>query len=121
MSLAAIMWTCIALTVLLGVPFILLWWRDMDKWANDEHKRFKPSKPELPARTLVVAWPSPQQPVPSPHPDPNPGPIPDPGAHAIQHTEQPTAESSPTPPHDEDPLTPLSSSASNPMPSHPRA
>jgi hypothetical protein len=36
------MWTTIIAIAVLGVPFILFWWRDMDRWADAEHKRFKP-------------------------------------------------------------------------------
>ena len=35
------MWISIALTGILGVPFVLLWWRLADQWADSEHKRFK--------------------------------------------------------------------------------
>jgi hypothetical protein len=35
------MWISIALTGILGVPFVLLWWRLADRWADAEHKRFK--------------------------------------------------------------------------------
>jgi hypothetical protein len=38
------MWISIALTGILGVPFVLLWWRLADQWADSEHKRFKVSK-----------------------------------------------------------------------------
>jgi hypothetical protein len=37
------MWISIALTGILGVPFVLLWWRLADQWADSEHKRFKVS------------------------------------------------------------------------------
>jgi hypothetical protein len=30
------------LVVVLGVPFTLWWWKIADRWASDEHKRFKP-------------------------------------------------------------------------------
>lgn len=48
-----VMWICIALCIVLGVPFTLLWWRDMDKWADAEHKKFKP-KEKKPVGTTVV-------------------------------------------------------------------
>jgi|GEM_PF-6392107 len=38
-----IMWISIALTGILGVPFVLLWWRLADQWAESERKRFKAS------------------------------------------------------------------------------
>lgn len=47
------MWICIALCVVLGVPFTLLWWRDMDKWADAEHRKFKP-KVKKPAGPTVL-------------------------------------------------------------------
>ena len=30
------------LVVVIGVPFTLWWWKIADRWASDEHKRFKP-------------------------------------------------------------------------------
>lgn len=48
-----VMWICIALCVVLGVPFTLLWWRDMDKWADAEDRKFKP-KAKKPAGPTVV-------------------------------------------------------------------
>lgn len=30
------------LIVVVGVPFTLWWWKKADKWADAEHKRFKP-------------------------------------------------------------------------------
>jgi hypothetical protein len=35
----AIIWGLVVL--LLGVPFVLIWWRIADRWADEEHKRFK--------------------------------------------------------------------------------
>jgi hypothetical protein len=48
-----IVWIIIALVVVLGVPFTLWWWRDADKWADAEHRRFKP-KPTPPEERIVV-------------------------------------------------------------------
>ena len=31
----------IVLCVVIGVPGTLIWWRIADRWADDEHKRFK--------------------------------------------------------------------------------
>ena len=45
------------LVVVLGVPFTLWWWRQADKWADHEHKRFK-TKPDSRERT-VVRWSEP--------------------------------------------------------------
>ena len=38
----AIIWGVVVL--LLGVPFVLIWWRIADRWADDEHKRFRGSQ-----------------------------------------------------------------------------
>lgn len=38
------MWISLIAIAVLGVPFILIWWRDMDRWADAEHKRFKPKE-----------------------------------------------------------------------------
>lgn len=35
----AIIWGIVVLA--LGVPFVLLWWRVADRWADEEHKRFR--------------------------------------------------------------------------------
>ncbi|HZW09983.1 MAG TPA: hypothetical protein VFF69_08775 [Phycisphaerales bacterium] len=35
----AIIWGLVVL--LLGVPFVLFWWRIADRWATKEHKRFR--------------------------------------------------------------------------------
>jgi len=49
------MWISIATIGILGVPLVLIWWRDMDRWANAEDKRFKPKpKPEHPQERVVV-------------------------------------------------------------------
>lgn len=31
----------IVLIVVLGIPFTLWWWKQADKWADEEHRRFK--------------------------------------------------------------------------------
>ncbi|MBK7403112.1 MAG: hypothetical protein IPJ41_00415 [Phycisphaerales bacterium] len=41
------------LVILLGVPFVLIWWRIADRWADDKHKRFAPPKDAGPAPTVV--------------------------------------------------------------------
>jgi len=43
-----------ALIVLIGVPVTLWWWKQADKWADGEHKRFH-EKPEAsrPSATIV--------------------------------------------------------------------
>lgn len=48
-----------ALCVLLGVPFTLWWWREADKWADAEHKRFKPKKDDGLKDAIVVKWDKP--------------------------------------------------------------
>ncbi len=39
-----------------GVVFTLLWWRIADRWADAEHKRFRPrsSRSREPIETIVV-------------------------------------------------------------------
>lgn len=40
--------------IVLGVPFLLVWWKLADRWADEEHKRFRGArKPEGPAPTVV--------------------------------------------------------------------
>jgi len=47
-TIAAVMIVVVALTI----PFLLLWWRAADRWADAEHKRFKPrNKPKADERT----------------------------------------------------------------------
>jgi hypothetical protein len=40
------------LTLVGGSAFVLIWWRLADKWADDEHKRFK-TKDNGPAPKVV--------------------------------------------------------------------
>jgi hypothetical protein len=49
-----VMWICIALCIVLGVPFTLLWWRDMDKWADAEDRKFKPKVKKPTGPTVVI-------------------------------------------------------------------
>lgn len=42
-----------AVVLVLGVPFVLVWWRLADNWADDEHKRFKDTQDEGPEPTVV--------------------------------------------------------------------
>jgi hypothetical protein len=49
-----VMWICIALCIVLGIPFTLLWWRDMDTWADAEHRKFKPKKQEPRGPQVVI-------------------------------------------------------------------
>jgi hypothetical protein len=35
------MWIVIVGIAVIAPPFTLLWWRQADKWADAEHKRFK--------------------------------------------------------------------------------
>jgi len=41
------------LVLVVGVPFLLLWWKIADSWADSEHKRFKTHQPQGPAPTVV--------------------------------------------------------------------
>lgn len=38
------MWIVIVGIAVIAPPFTLLWWRQADKWADAEHKRFKVKK-----------------------------------------------------------------------------
>lgn len=49
-----------ALCVILGVPFTLWWWREADKWADAEHKRFKPKEDASLKDAIVVKWNAPE-------------------------------------------------------------
>lgn len=49
-------WVVIALILLLGVPFTLWWWKEADKWADKEHRRFR-TKKEEPHERIVVRNP----------------------------------------------------------------
>jgi hypothetical protein len=57
-----VMWVCLGLGVVLGVPFTLLWWRDMDKWANAEDRKFKPKASNKPVNKVVVKFDAPPAP-----------------------------------------------------------
>lgn len=46
------MWVVMVLVVGVGVPFVLWWWRQADKWADAEHKRFK-QKPDTCEKIVV--------------------------------------------------------------------
>lgn len=61
MSTTFLMWASIIAIGVLGVPFILIWWRDMDRWANAEHKRFKPKPPPKDEERIVVPTQHPMQ------------------------------------------------------------
>lgn len=50
------MWMLLVITVVtfvLGIPFLLWWWKLADIWLDAEHRRFKP-KDEPSANTIVV-------------------------------------------------------------------
>lgn len=49
--LGAIIWAAVVL--LLGVPFVLAWWRIADRWADEEHKRFRERPDGGPGPTVV--------------------------------------------------------------------
>jgi hypothetical protein len=48
----AVMWTVMILVVVIGIPFTLWWWKQADKWADAEHRRFK-EKPEERDKVVV--------------------------------------------------------------------
>ncbi|MCC6675934.1 MAG: hypothetical protein IT436_02205 [Phycisphaerales bacterium] len=41
-----------------GIPFTLWWWKLADRWADAEHKRFKPKGPATPVERVVIRNPS---------------------------------------------------------------
>lgn len=43
----------LALVAPVGIGFVLLWWKQADKWADAEHKRFK-SKDDTQGPRVVV-------------------------------------------------------------------
>lgn len=49
----AVVWICVILVVVLGVPFTLLWWKSADKWAEEGSKRFK-EEPDTRERVVVT-------------------------------------------------------------------
>lgn len=40
--------------LLIGPPFTLWWWKVGDKWADAEHKRFKPKAEDSSVERVVV-------------------------------------------------------------------
>lgn len=55
--------TLIGIAVL-GPVFTLLWWKMADKWADAEHRRFKPKHSETPPpqRQVIRGFPKPEPP-----------------------------------------------------------
>lgn len=43
----------LALVAPVGIGFVLLWWKQADKWADGEHKRFKTKEESLTPRVVV--------------------------------------------------------------------
>lgn len=56
------MWIIMGLVVFVGIPFTLWWWKQADKWADSEHKRFT-TKPDDRER-IVVKLPKREGPTP---------------------------------------------------------
>ena len=52
------MWYVIGIIAALSVPFTLWWWKDADRWARAEHKRFKPRTQEPVERVVVQSHPT---------------------------------------------------------------
>ncbi len=48
-------WIIVILTALLGPPFVLWWWKFADRWADAEHKRFKPKAPDPDEQRVVIS------------------------------------------------------------------
>lgn len=40
--------------LVIGTPFTLWWWKQADRWADSEHKRFKPDPRKADPRPKVV-------------------------------------------------------------------
>lgn len=59
LSATTLMWLLMGATVFIGIPFTLWWWKQADKWADAEHKRFKP--PEDTRERIVVRGPGADQ------------------------------------------------------------
>lgn len=58
------MWIVIIATAILGPIFTLLWWKQADRWADAEHKRFKPKvDPDAGATRVVIRRPPPTPPA----------------------------------------------------------
>lgn len=70
-------WEWIVIVVILvgAVVFTLAWWKIADKWADQEHKRFGPSKPGAPTDRVVIRMPKPGE-----------APVPPEAPHATQST-----------------------------------
>lgn len=47
----------IVAVLLIGPPFTIWWWKQADKWADAEHKRFKPKVDDTPR--IVVKFDTP--------------------------------------------------------------
>lgn len=45
------------LIFVVGVPFTLWWWKMADRWADTEHKRFKPRGPATPVEKVIIRDP----------------------------------------------------------------
>jgi hypothetical protein len=56
------MWIVILGVLTIGPVFTLLWWRQADKWADAEHKRFKPRPDKNAGAERVVVKTSPRKP-----------------------------------------------------------
>ncbi len=51
----------LALVAPVGIGFVLLWWKQADKWADGEHKRFK-TKDDSSTPRVVVKSEEPEKP-----------------------------------------------------------
>jgi len=49
------------LVVLVGIPFTLWWWKQADKWADAEHRRFKVKSDNRPRTVVKTAKEQPRQ------------------------------------------------------------
>jgi hypothetical protein len=47
-----------ALIIVIGVPFVLYWWKFADRWASEEHKRFGRKRASDGREEVVVRLPA---------------------------------------------------------------
>lgn len=59
----------LVLIFVIGIPFTLWWWKMADRWADAEHKRFKPKADAEPVDRVVIKT----TPAHAPGPGPTPG------------------------------------------------
>lgn len=58
----------LVLIFVIGIPFTLWWWKMADRWADAEHKRFKPKDGDKPVERVVIKGTPPAEAKPHPQP-----------------------------------------------------